>query len=64
MGFPTYMDEVDCGAPLPFKGKFLKYHMLKDRLKAVVSLQSTADIEAGEKAFLTDLQVQVREINR
>ena len=64
MGFPTYMDEVDNGAPAPFKGKFLKYRMLKDRLKAIVSLQSAAEQQGGEQAFMADLQVQVRDINR
>ncbi|DBB11107.1 hypothetical protein WJX82_008515 [Trebouxia sp. C0006] len=64
MGFPTYMDEVDDGAPAPFKGKFLKYHTLKDRLKAIVSLQSAAERQGGEQAFMADLQVQVRDINR
>lgn len=64
MGFPTYMDQVDAGAPVPFTGKFLKYHMLKDRLKNIVSLPSPAQRDAGEAAFLADLQVQVHDINR
>lgn len=63
MGFPTYMDEVDGGAPLPFKGNFLKYRLLKDRLKVLVEVP-TAGREAGEQAFMADLQVQVRDINR
>ncbi|KAL3142045.1 hypothetical protein ABBQ32_004677 [Trebouxia sp. C0010 RCD-2024] len=64
MGFPTYMDEVDAGAPMPFTGKFLKYHLLKDRLKVVVSSPSQAERDAGEQAFLADLQVQLYDINR
>ena len=64
MGFPSYMDEVDRSAPLPFQGKFLKYHDMKDRLKVLVDLQSAKEKEDGEQAFLSDLQVQVREINR
>ena len=64
MGFPSYMDEVDRSAPLPFQGKFLKYHDLKDRLKVLVELQSAKEKEDGEQAFLSDLQVQVREVNR
>lgn len=64
MGFPTYMDEVDGGAPAPFTGRFLKYRTLKDRLKAIMSLQSAAEQQTGEQAFMADLQVQVRDINR
>lgn len=64
MGFPSYMDEVDRSAPLPFQGKFLKYHDMKDRLKVLVDLQSAKEKENGEQAFLSDLQVQVREVNR
>ena len=64
MGFPTYMDEVDDGAPVPFTGKFLKYHLLKDRLKVVASLTSPSERDAGEEAFLADLQVQLHDINR
>lgn len=64
MGFPTYMDQVDAGAPMPFTGKFLKYHLLKDRLKVVVSSPSQAERDAGEQAFLADLQVQLYDINR
>ena len=64
MVFPSYMDEVVRSAPLPFQGKFLKYHDLKDRLKVLVDLQSAKEKEDGEQAFLSDLQVQVREVNR
>lgn len=58
------MDEVDGGAPPPFTGNFLKYRALKDRLKTITSLQSAAEQQAGEQAFMADLQVQVRDINR
>ena len=64
MGFPTYMDQVDEGSPVPFRGKFLKYHLLKDRLKIVASMHTQAERDAGEEAFLADLQVQLRDINR
>ena len=57
------MDQVDDGAPVPFTGKFLKYHLLKDRIKNIVSLPQ-AQRDAGEAAFLADLQVQVHDINR
>lgn len=49
---------------MPFTGKFLKYRLLKDRLKMVVSLPSQAERDAGEEAFLADLQVQLYDINR
>ena len=33
-------------------------------LKAILSLQSAAERQGGEQAFMEDLQVQVRDINR
>lgn len=58
------MDQVDEGSPVPFTGNFLKYHLLKDRLKIVASLPTKAERDAGEEAFLADLQVQLYDINR
>ena len=58
------MDQVDEGSPVPFTGKFLKYHLLKDRLKIVASLPTQVERDTGEEAFLADLQVQLRDINR
>lgn len=63
MGFPTYMDEVDAGAPPPFHQQFLKYRQLKDQLRRFADLP-TAQREPEEQAFLQRLQIQVRDINR
>ncbi len=62
--FHEYMEQAEAASPASFRGLFIKYAALRERLQTLVGVPEGPERSAAEQQFFDSLTDQAQIVNR